>query len=142
MTDQALVHELYEMVGQISPSTIAGSWNDAKAVKIADKDTARILNGNGEDPGDLNDTLSEVQFANGFQDPNNVHGDGDLMSNAFVADFYATNQSLYQDKIGGSTLLTTIQNAPDLVSYIAKAQGLTDAAHSSDLPFQNNVAVG
>ncbi len=128
MTDQALVHELYEMAGQISPTTLKGSWNDAQAVSIADDATEKILNGQGTNPGDLNDTLSEVNFANGFQDDRSVQGDGDLMSNVFTADFFATNPSLYQDRVGSKVMQVSVDDTPELADYIARVTGMTSAA--------------
>jgi len=115
MADQALVHELYEMAGQENPS-LAGSWGDSQAVGLSDAAMPAILNGTapGGNPGDLNDTVGQYQ------------GDGDLMSNAFVADFFATNPGLDQDSVGGSVLQSTEADAPQLEAYIAQAQGLTN----------------
>jgi hypothetical protein len=70
----------------------------------------------GGDPGDLNDTVG------------NTTGDGDLMSNSFVADFFATHQGLDQDTYGQSVLQATNMDAPQLENYIAQQQGLTSAA--------------
>ncbi len=114
MADQAEVHELYEMYGQISNGG-AGSWSDSKAVSLADAG----MNAAGpsvNNEGDLNDTVGNNQ------------GDGDHMSNAFTADFFATHPGLNQDSYGQDTLALTAQDDPALVAYIAQAQGLTNAS--------------
>ena len=114
MADQAEVHELYEMYGQLSGGG-AGSWSDAKAVSLSDAG----MNAAGpsvNNEGDLNDTVGNIQ------------GDGDHMSNAFTADFFATHAGLNQDSYGQDTLALTAQDDPSLVAYIAQAQGLTNAS--------------
>ena len=113
MADQALVHELYEMSGQLSQNTLAGTWNDPKAVALADQ----ALRGSmpGGNPGDLNDNVG------------NANGDGDLMSNIFTADFFAKNPSLNQDVYGQGVLQSSVADAPQLASYIAEDQGLQTA---------------
>jgi|694.fasta_scaffold112444_2 hypothetical protein len=113
MADQSEVHELYEMYGQVT-SGGAGSWSDSKAVGLADNG----LNAAGStayNEGDLNDTVGTVQ------------GDGDHLSNAFVADFFASHPGLNQDQIGQGTLALVSQDDPSLVAYIAQSQGLTQA---------------
>jgi hypothetical protein len=111
MADQAEIHELYEMYGQLSTNG-PGSWSDSQAVGLADSALAGSMPGGN--PGDLNDTVG------------NTTGDGDLMSNAFVADFFATHPGDNQDQVGGSVLQATEQDAPQLEAYIAQAQGLTN----------------
>lgn len=111
MADQAEVHELYEMYGQISNGG-AGSWSDSQAVALSDKGLQ--ANG-GRNEFDLNDTVG------------NVHGDGDHLSNAFTADFFATHGNLFQDSVGGDLLQGVVQDDPALCAYVAKAQGLQDA---------------
>ncbi len=114
MADQAEVHELYEMYGQLSNGG-AGSWSDSKAVSLADAG----MNAAGpsvNNEGDLNDTVGSNQ------------GDGDHMSNAFTADFFATHAGLNHDSYGQDTLALTAQDDPALVAYIAQAQGLTNAS--------------
>ncbi|HEY9712543.1 MAG TPA: hypothetical protein V6C72_03685 [Chroococcales cyanobacterium] len=114
MADQAEVHELYEMAGQVSGSKLGGTWNDPQAVALADQ----AMQGNGPDPGDLSDTVGKYQ------------GDGDLMSNAFVADFFATHAGLDQDTVGQSVLQATNQAAAQLEAYIAQQQGLSNASQA------------
>jgi hypothetical protein len=111
MADQAEVHELYEMYGQVTANG-AGSWSDSQAVGIADNTMSRT-DCSGE--ADLNDTVGNIQ------------GDGDHMSNAFTADFFATHPGLDQDVYGQSVLSQTEQDDPTLEAYIANAQGLADA---------------
>ncbi len=113
MADQSEVHELYEMYGQTTPNG-PGSWSDSKALGLADAG----MNAAGSsvyNEGDLNDTVGNNQ------------GDGDHMSNAFVADFFATHPGLSQDTVGQSVLAQTVQDDPALTAYIAQAQGLTQA---------------
>lgn len=113
MFSQALTHELYEMAGQIDPS-LPGTWGDAQAVGLADAALRRGLPAGN--PGDLNDTVGQVQ------------GDGDLLSNIFAADFFAAHPNLNQDTVNLGVLQSSVLNAPQLSSYIAQAQSLTDAS--------------
>jgi hypothetical protein len=128
MMDQSLVHELYEMAGQISPTTLKGTWNDSDAVAIADDATSKILKGEKANPGGLADTIAAAHLANGFEDKNRVPGDGDLMSHIFVADFFASNPALYGDSRGNDVLKISVNDSPELADYIARAQGLLSAA--------------
>ncbi len=114
MADQAEVHELYEMYGQLSNGG-AGSWSDEKAVALADAGM-RAVGPSVYNEGDLNDTVGQLQ------------GDGDHMSNAFTADFFATHPGLNHDSYGQDTLALTAQDDPALTAYIAQAQGLVNAA--------------
>jgi len=127
LADQAEIHELYEMYGQIT-SNGPGSWSDQTAVGLADTATKNILNGTapGGNPGDLNDT---IPGPNGVNQPGGetITGNGDLMSNAFVADFFATHPGDDQDTAGQSVLQSTEADAPALLAYIAQQQGLTNA---------------
>ncbi len=112
MGDQAEVHELYEMYGQLSDGGL-GSWSDSTAVAMSDAgmDAAgpSVYN-----EGDLNDTVG------------GRHGDGDHLSNAFTADFFATHPGLNHDSYGASTLEQTALDDPALTAYVAKVMGLTD----------------
>ncbi|HEY9772364.1 MAG TPA: hypothetical protein V6C81_00990 [Planktothrix sp.] len=122
MADQAEIHELYEMYGQVTSSG-GGSWSDSQAVSLSDSAMTNINNGTaaGGNPGDLNDTVGQYT------------GDGDLMSNSFVADFFASHPGLDQDTVGQSVLQSTDADAPQLEQYIAQQQGLSDADSSSNL---------
>ncbi len=113
MADQAEVHELYEMYGQTT-SNGPGSWSDSKALGLADAGM-NAVGSSVYNEGDLNDTVGNNQ------------GDGDHMTNAFVADFFATHPGLSQDTVGQSVLTQTALDDPALTAYIAQAQGLTQA---------------
>jgi len=56
-----------------------------------------------------------------------TQGDGDHMSYAFTADFFATHPGLYQDSIGQNRLSLVAKDDPTLTAYIANAQNLTVA---------------
>ncbi len=114
MADQAEVHELYEMYGQLSNGG-PGSWSDETALALADAGM-RAAGDSVYYEGDLNDTVGELQ------------GDGDHLSNAFTADFFATHPGLNHDSYGQDTLALVAQDDPTLTAYVAKAQGLVDAA--------------
>ncbi|HEY9731137.1 MAG TPA: hypothetical protein V6C89_04460 [Drouetiella sp.] len=113
MADQSEVHELYEMYGQVT-SNGAGSWSDSRAVGLADSGLSSA-GATAYNEGDLNDTVGNIQ------------GDGDHMSNAFVADFFASHPGLLQDQLGRGTLDLVAQDDPNLVAYIAQSQGLVQA---------------
>lgn len=113
MADQSEVHELYEMYGQLT-SGGAGSWSDSKAVTLADNGM-RAAGPSVYHEGDLNDTIG------------NLTGDGDHLSNAFTADFFATHPELYKDRYGQDTLALVAQDDPNLTAYIAQATGLSQA---------------
>lgn len=114
LSDQAEVHELYEMYGQLSNGG-PGSWSDNRAVALADAGMRAVGNSVYYE-GDLNDTVGDLK------------GDGDHLSNAFTADFFATHPGLNRDSYGQSTLSRTVQDDPALTAYIAQALGLVDAA--------------
>lgn len=114
LADQAEVHELYEMYGQLSNGG-PGSWSDNRAVALADAGMRAVGNSVYYE-GDLNDTVGDLK------------GDGDHLSNAFTADFFATHPGLNRDSYGQSTLSRTVQDDPALTAYIAQALGLVDAA--------------
>jgi hypothetical protein len=121
------------MAGQEAPS-LAGSWGDMTAVGLSDNAMQNIMNGTapGGDPGDLNDTIPGPNGVNTTGET--ITGNGDLMSNAFVADFFASHPGLDQDQVGQNVLQSTEADAPALEAYIAQAQGLTnvDAGSSMD----------
>lgn len=110
MADQAEIHELYEMYGQTVGG--AGSWGDQKGLAMAD---ACMSTTDCSSEGDLNDTVGRVK------------GDGDHMSNAFVADFFATHPDLLQDTYGRSVLQRVAKNDPALLAYIAQQTGMETA---------------
>jgi hypothetical protein len=97
-----------------------------------------IMNGTsaGGDPGDLNDTIPGPNGVNTTGET--MTGNGDLMSNAFVADFFATNPGLDQDTVGQSVLQSTEADAPALEAYIAQAQGLTNVDAGSSMNTASN----
>lgn len=113
MADQSEVHELYEMYGQLT-SNGPGSWSDAQAVRLADSGI-RAAGQAAYYEGDLNDTIGSVQ------------GDGDHLSNAFAADFFATHPDLLQDRYGQDTLIQVAKDDPTLTAYVAQATGLQQA---------------